>query len=157
MTNVYKIVLILLVVLGLNSCSEKKTKKIHYDRDMCSECKMVISDRHFAVQVVDGKKVNNFDDIGCVFTWLKENKKLDSKTINIYVADMFTDDLIEAKTAFWTDGHTTPMDFGFAAFFIKPKIEVLNFEDVKSKILHSSKLNKAQSVMKCGAGKCGGK
>jgi len=43
---------------------------IHWDRDTCAHCNMVISDSRFAVELVrPGEAALKFDDIGCLIAW----------------------------------------------------------------------------------------
>ena len=58
------------LLLLLSGCKEKDSTapgKIHWDRDMCERCKMAVSDRKFATEIVDPKTKKHyyFDDIGC--------------------------------------------------------------------------------------------
>ena len=163
----FKLLLALLLFFTLLGCEKKENQgphKVHYDRDMCSECKMVISDRNYAAQIVDTQKnkAYNFDDIGCAFIWMKENKPSWIESAKIYVADAESGKFINATDAFWTSGHTTPMDFGYAAHKILPKVKIYQYTEVRENILNSLKNKTTQRAMKCGgdmkcgAGKCGG-
>ncbi len=66
--------------LFIIGCGEKRDlsspKKVHWDRDMCQRCRMVLSDRKFAVEIIEPKsgRVYYFDDIGCAVLWLEEEK-----------------------------------------------------------------------------------
>jgi nitrous oxide reductase accessory protein NosL len=46
-----------LMIFG--GCSKKESdnspKKVHWDRDMCERCKMVLSDRDFATEIINPK------------------------------------------------------------------------------------------------------
>ena len=69
------------IVLGLfftacNSEVNTKPKEVKFDREVCERCKMIISDRNYAVQVVnpqDGKSYYH-DDIGCAILWFEESE-----------------------------------------------------------------------------------
>ena len=69
-----------LLLLSFNGCEKKQIttelQEVHWDRDMCERCKMVTSDRHHAVQVIDPKtgKSYMFDDIGCTLLWFEDEK-----------------------------------------------------------------------------------
>ncbi len=44
-----------------------------YPEDMCSRCKMAISDKRFAGEILSGDgSVRKFDDLGCMFGVLRE-------------------------------------------------------------------------------------
>ena len=135
-----KNLLLLLSTFLLLACSEQKdTNKVaqmHWDRDMCARCVMVISDRKNSVQVQekDSKKIYKFDDLGCMVIWAKE-EKLDYKTSSIWVTDANSGEWIDAKTAFYTSGNSTPMGYGFSAFKSKKNIQnIITFENVINEI-----------------------
>ena len=78
--KIFKILLITAILsIGLlfTGCEEKSktdVAKVHWDRDMCARCVMVVSDRKNTAQVRDPKtgKKYMFDDIGCTILWFKE-------------------------------------------------------------------------------------
>ena len=119
-----RLVLLMGLVLtwGLSSCSKKsydnEAAKMHWDRDMCERCKMAISERKYAVQVVDPKthKVYKFDDIGCTVLWFDEEHISWKDQAKIWITDAKTGEWIDARTAKYTDDSITPMAYGFAAF-----------------------------------------
>lgn len=162
----FRLILLLVMALGFVGCEKEDTSAphtVHYDRDMCSECKMVISDRNYAVQIVDAQnnKAYMFDDIGCALVWSRANTKEWPITPYIYVADQLSTKFINARTAFWTKGHRTPMEFGFAAFEKKPQADFYSFPEMREEALNSKNapqqdVMKCGAEMKCGAGKCGG-
>jgi len=110
-----------LMVLGFSGC-EKKTVggavQMHWDRDMCERCKMAISERKFAVQIIAPKtgKAYKFDDIGCAVLWLEEEKIPWKKEANIWITDAKTGKWINARKALYVSGAITPMAYGFAAY-----------------------------------------
>ena len=64
-------------LLTLSACigGEKSgPEDIHWDRDVCELCKMLISDPKFAAEVRGGekRKLYKFDDIGCAVNWLND-------------------------------------------------------------------------------------
>jgi len=119
-------------------CDDTKTTDltVHWDRDMCSRCVMVVSDRHHTIQVINpttGKKYI-FDDIGCMANWFKsENTSLSDKAI-IWITDVKSGEWIDARKAFYDTEHVTPMDYGFSAHKLKSDIqkdkEVLDYNEV---------------------------
>ncbi|OQX72820.1 MAG: hypothetical protein B6D59_07450 [Campylobacteraceae bacterium 4484_4] len=143
------LLLLLLVLFGLGGCEKKDmtgVEKMHWDRDMCERCKMAISERKFAVQIVDPKTGRHykFDDIGCAVLWLDEEKIPWKEQAIIWITDAKTGNWIDAKKAKYTDDSITPMAFGFAAYTEEtaPKNRrLLDFEYVKKKIFEIEKLN----------------
>jgi nitrous oxide reductase accessory protein NosL len=135
---------LLLASFFLSTGCEKKpvgaVAQMHWDRDMCERCKMAVSDRKFAVQIIDpdSGKTYKFDDMGCAVLWMHENKIPWKDKAIIWVTDAKTGEWIDARKARYTEGAITPMAFGFAAYSQKtlPKgAKVLDFETVSRKIM----------------------
>jgi copper chaperone NosL len=85
------------------SCLSEKIEKpieLHWDRDSCSNCRMVISDKRFAAQVIgENNQVYKFDDIGCAVHWINSNSKQAIRSV--WVKDISGEKWLNAKTAFW--------------------------------------------------------
>ena len=130
--------LILLTFLFIG-CDNKPTSDVptmHWDRDMCDRCVMVISDRKNSIQLrgKTKKQEHRFDDIGCMVIWIKESQ-IDTNKLNIWVNDVKSGEWIDAKKAFYTSGNSTPMDYGFSAYKSKPKDKnILTFDDIYKQI-----------------------
>ena len=139
------------IVLGLfftacNSEVNTKPKEVKFDREVCERCKMIISDRNYAVQVVnpqDGKSYYH-DDIGCAILWFEESEISWKNEAIIYVADANSGKWIDAKKAFWTFGATTPMDFGFSAYESKQDGENFEFTHVVQKVKEKKMKNQSK-------------
>jgi len=103
--------------LGCEQRDENRMRKVHFDRDMCARCAMVISDRKNTLEVIDPKthKVYLFDDFGCMALWFADEQLLDPKEAIIWVTDMQSGKWIDAKKAFYDKGNITPMAFGYSA------------------------------------------
>lgn len=107
-----------LFFMGCDTKIDLSSKDVKWDREICERCKMIMSDRLYAAQVVnpkDGKRYY-YDDIGCTILWFDEEKIPWEDQAIIYVTDAKTGEWIDAKKAFWVFGKVTPMDFGFAAY-----------------------------------------
>ncbi len=107
---------------------------VHWDRDVCERCKMVLSERKYAAEIInpDTGKVYKFDDIGCATLWLEEEHIPWKDRAKIWVTDAKTGEWLDARKALYTDDSITPMAYGIAAFSEKtfPKgHKVLHFED----------------------------
>jgi hypothetical protein len=131
--------LTLLTLFGVSGCGESRQKgeaaKVHWDRDMCERCKMVVSERKFAAEIVDPRtdKIYYFDDIGCAVLWLEEEKIPWAKEAKIWVTDAKTGEWLDARKAKYTDDSITPMAYGIAAFSEKTFPEghkALNYEQI---------------------------
>lgn len=106
--------------IGCSDSSDVKEgmKKVHWDRDMCERCKMVVSERHFGVQMINPSSNRSFmfDDIGCAVLWFQEeNKDWFDKAV-IWINDAKSGEWIDARTASYTLGTLTPMGYGLSAF-----------------------------------------
>jgi nitrous oxide reductase accessory protein NosL len=151
---------LMLFFIGCESKNDSGVGKIHWDRDMCARCVMVVSDRHNTVQLQDptSKKQYVFDDIGCLAIWLEETKPSFKNSVKIWVNDAKDGKFIDAKTAFYTTDNITPMSFGFSAYESKGSIksgkEIIDYQEVLKRSRMKT-LTKEEPIMKCGAGKCG--
>ena len=134
----------LLLTLSFTGCEKKSTTavaEVHWDRDMCARCVMVVSDRVNTVQVrnPDTGKTYMFDDLGCAVLWFDEEKIGWKDRAVIWINDNQTGKWINARTAFYDADNITPMDYGFAAHKDKASIkkgkEVLSFKEVEKRIL----------------------
>ncbi len=151
-SNLFLLFAVFLMVISgfsISGCSKKDQKepvKMHWDRDMCERCKMAISERKYAAQIVNPKtgKHYKFDDLGCAVLWLDEEKIPWKDKAIIWVTDAKTGKWIDAKTAMYTDDSITPMAYGISAFtkdtFPKGK-KVLTFEEAKKVINKIEKFN----------------
>ena len=126
------------------SCEKKisnERKEVHWDRDMCERCKMVVSERNHAAQVLNPQtgKTYMFDDIGCVILWFKEENIQWKDSAKIWITDVKTSKWIDARTAFYDNVHITPMAYGFSANekkeSIKKGLKVIDFNEMSKRVL----------------------
>jgi copper chaperone NosL len=115
MKNKYSILAILIAICC--ACSHSGVKPVPIQpEDMCSYCRMAISAKQFAAELItNDEKIYKFDDTGCMLNFIeKESPKIQA----IYVADFYSDEWIAAKQAHFvaTDAVSTPMGGGFLAF-----------------------------------------
>jgi len=131
------------LLLGFTACEKKNPTDmhgVHWDRDMCERCKMVVSDRHHATQVINPatRRSYMYDDIGCAVIWFKEEKIEWADKAKIWVIDIATGKWIDARTALYDTNNITSMAFGFGAHennsTIKEGEEVINFTEVSNRI-----------------------
>jgi len=128
----------------LSACTKKDplaAQEIHWDRDMCARCRMVISERNHAAQVINIQTHENykFDDIGCVILWFKEENITWKDSAKIWITDIQTSQWIDARTAFYTVDNVTPMAYGFGAHATKEAIEkgrdIISFDEMAKRVL----------------------
>jgi len=148
--NVIKLLLVMgLVFFGFNACDSKKNnteaREVHWDRDMCERCKMVVSDRHHAVQIINPQthKTYMYDDLGCAVLWFKEEHIPWENQAVIWITDAKNGKWIDARKAYYDTGNITPMAFGFAPHLNKEDIakgkEILTYKEVSKKIIEIKK------------------
>jgi len=135
-------------LLTITSCKERSktdVAKVHWDRDMCARCVMVVSDRKNTTQVRDprnGKKYM-FDDIGCAILWFKDEKIEWSNQAVIWITDLTTGEWIDARTAFYDTENITPMVYGFSAHKTKETIkegqEIIDFKELSKRVIKMGK------------------
>jgi hypothetical protein len=131
------------LLLGFTACEKKNPTElhgVHWDRDMCERCKMVVSDRQHAVQVINPVtgRSTMFDDIGCAVLWFEEEKIEWAPEAKIWVIDIATGKWIDARTALYDTNNITSMAYGFAAHennsTIKAEEEMIDFTEVSKRI-----------------------
>lgn len=145
------ITLLLFVTMGFSGCDENvntNIAKVHWDRDMCARCVMVISDRKNSVQVKDPNtgKQYMFDDIGCTVLWFIDANISWKDQAVIWITDVNTGEWIDARTAFYDTDNITPMAYGFSAHKTKDTIlqgkDIINFKEVSKRVIQiESKLH----------------
>jgi copper chaperone NosL len=109
--------------------------------DMCSYCKMVISEKRYAAELIDSEgQAFKFDDIGCMANFLK-NKKNTAKIVAHFVMDFDERQWIKAEEAYYVRSSelATPMNGGLIAFKDRSKAQeaidkfhgtLIRFEDL---------------------------
>lgn len=108
-------------ILLMVACSEQKSGpvEVKWDRDVGQRCMMVLSDRYHAAQIRhnlgNDSEVFKFDDIGCAILWLEEQSWKGDDSIEFWVNDHRDGNWIDARSAWYVDGHTTPMEYGLGA------------------------------------------
>ncbi len=115
--------LVSLVAMLLLACSGDKGTgpvEVKWDRDACTRCRMVLSDRLHAAEVRGGPagqrtEVHKFDDFGCAVLWLDDQPWKNDPRTEFWVIDYKTGKWIDAKKATYVEGHNTPMAYGLGA------------------------------------------
>ena len=145
MRNIKIFLLPIILLFGFLGCEKKISTElhpVHWDRDMCERCKMVVSDRKHTVQVIQTAtgKSYMFDDIGCLALWADEEKIAWFPKAKIWITDLNTGEWIDAREALYDGDHITPMAYGFSAHKnttkIKEKNKYISFDEVYKLILN---------------------
>lgn len=143
------VLIILFFGLFIVGCEKRELGSpadIHWDRDSCERCAMVISDRKYASEIINPKsgKLHKFDNIAGAILWLDENKISWKDEAILWVKDAKNEKWINAREAFYTTGNITPMSYGLAAYASKENLEgksFLNFQEAIEEIYKVEKFN----------------
>jgi len=118
--RILSFITLFVLVLSVIGCSSGP-EPIYYGRDVCSHCKMVISDAKYGAELVTGKgKIYKFDSAECMIDFLNEDqKKLDDPDALFLVTNLAAPgELMDAETAFFLHDkeYQSPMGGNLAAF-----------------------------------------
>lgn len=117
---------------------------IKWDRDTCTRCGMVLSDRRFGAQLRGGPQDanHNFDDIGCVVFWLKAQPWGGDAATRIWVADVGSRGdavrWLDARRAQYVGGKASPMGYDFGAV-AQAEAGSLDFKTMREHVLARGK------------------
>ena len=116
----FELIAAVIVAVLLMGCGQRSTTgpgEIHWDRQTCERCQMVISERRHAVQIreLGARRMHAFDDLGCALLWLDEQQLLPGSEggPEVWAMDSTAGDWIDAREAQFEAGLTTPMAYGF--------------------------------------------
>ena len=132
-----------ITLFTLSGCEQERdtsVRTVHYDRDMCARCAMVVSDRKNTTQAINPQtnKVYMFDDIGCMVLWFDEEKVPWKDKAVIWITDVDTGEWIDARKAFYDTENITPMAYGFSAHKTKEAIkegqEIIDYNEVVRRV-----------------------
>lgn len=136
-------VLMMALIVGwlLSGCADPGTGPVdvHWDRDSCERCRMILSDRNHAAQIRyddanQRSRVRMFDDIGCAVIWLADKPWRDSPSTEIWTTDHRNGEWIDAQSAYYIKGQLTPMEYGLGAQSQRPIEKSLSFSEATSHI-----------------------
>ncbi|MBL0721561.1 MAG: hypothetical protein JJV88_03150 [Sulfurovum sp.] len=154
MYNLNRLIILLIILFTFNGCEKKpitvELRDVHWDRDMCQRCKMVTSDRHHSVQVINPKngKSYMFDDIGCTLLWFEEEQISWKDRAKVWITDGITAEWIDGRDAYYNGDNITPMAFGFTAHKdiknIKYGEKVIKYNQLLEKIKEIEKRNNSR-------------
>ncbi|MFC3886275.1 nitrous oxide reductase accessory protein NosL [Bacillus songklensis] len=118
--------LLFIVVFALAGCNQKDVQPVAIDEktDKCAICNMSVMDNQFATEVVlENGKALKFDDIGCMYNWMAENK--DEKLLAKFVRDYDTKEWVELEKATFVHDKSikTPMAYNVVSFSDKKEAE----------------------------------
>lgn len=115
---------VILLLLGtgvtcLAGCRPGKPQPVDIvlSEDACAACRMAVSDRKFAAEIVSAQgHVDYFDDLGCLVQRVRAQPPDPHSAI--YVVDFNSGAWLDNSTAYflWSKDMPTPMSFGLAAY-----------------------------------------
>ncbi|MBL8791986.1 MAG: nitrous oxide reductase accessory protein NosL [Rhizobiales bacterium] len=112
-------------------------EKVHYGRESCTMCGMIISDPLYAAEIrgAADQKLVKFDDVGCAIHWLRHVKWDDGAIAEFWVMDSGDGTTwLDARKARYLAGAVTPMDYGHAALDDQ-RPDLIDFEKMRSTVL----------------------
>jgi copper chaperone NosL len=109
--------LVITLLAGCWQGSNTGPGEIHWDRQTCERCQMVISERRHAVQIrrLGEPGIHAFDDLGCALLWL-DDQELDAGSEakpEVWVKEPSATAWVDARVARFEAGMPTPMAYGF--------------------------------------------
>jgi copper chaperone NosL len=117
--HAYLTTILLVVCCLFSACGKSEPQPLELvPEDMCSFCRMAISDKRFAAELVTGDgDTLKFDDIGCMLDYIKSNQNAQRITAS-FVADFETREWVRGEAAFFARSaeFKTPMSHGIVAF-----------------------------------------
>ena len=134
---------VIIALVCLSGCKTASIEPVALEReDICSYCKMAISEKQYAAEFIDNDgKAFKFDDIGCMVNFIQTKKV--SNVAAYFVMDLDNKEWLKADDAFFvrTPAFYTPMGGNTAAFKDKSRAQkavemyrgkLLSFKEVLS-------------------------
>jgi len=119
--------IILSFILLLSSCLQEGAVTAEdpiWEKESCSRCRMVLSEKRYAVQrILPSGEVHFYDDLGCALK--HDHAPHEGK---VFVRPHGGDDWVPAEEAKFLSGLRTPMNSGFGA--VKEGGE-MSFDDIQ--------------------------
>jgi len=111
------VLLLTTAVVVMVGCTSPELQPVDiYPEDSCAQCRMAVSDRSFASEIITGdREVLKFDDLGCLETYRKNNPQ--TKIRAMFVSDYEKKTWLPfEKSVIVKTGIMTPMGSGKIAF-----------------------------------------
>jgi copper chaperone NosL len=125
-TYVFCAAVFVLLFLG---CQTNKVEPVALlPEDTCAHCKMAISEKRYAAELIDSEgQAFKFDDITCMAKFIKSNKNT-NKAVAHFVMDFDERQWVKAEDAVYVHSSelSTPMNGGIIAFRNQTKAQEAN-------------------------------
>lgn len=123
-------VMSLFIAIALMSC-EPHTQPVQLGKDECAHCRMKLTEKAFAAELVTQKgKVYKFDDISCAAGFIKGDKIAYEEIFGLYFADYTQPEIwlhADSCVLFFSPEFRSPMNGNVAAFQHEKGINDLPF------------------------------
>ncbi len=137
--------LLFAIVLCGTACISSSLAPVEiYPEDMCSRCRMAISDKRFAGEIlVEVGVVRKFDDLGCLLKDMRDRAARDEPPA--FAVDFERREWVDVKKAYYVQSSriSTPMGSGLIAFKSRSDAEeaaakyggrVMNYADMVASV-----------------------
>jgi len=119
---------VLIFAIFLAACAQKPADPVEIEpSDMCSYCKMAISEKRYAAEFIDKQgEAYKFDDLGCMKQFL-QTKELGQDGGNLFAIEYESRQWLPAQLASFVRSNQfkTPMSGGIVAIREKTRAEQL--------------------------------
>lgn len=107
--------LLMTLLLGFAACAGRPAPRDPlWDRETCAHCRMTISERRYAVQIMGpGAAVRFYDDLGCALN--DRSHKPELREGRLFVRPFGGEAWVEGGAASYAANLRTPMGFGYGA------------------------------------------
>ena len=110
---------VIVAVAVFANCQKRTVEPVGIaPEDMCSYCKMAISEKQYAAELIDAEgQPSKFDEIGCMLNFVKK-RSVSVPAASFFVMDFDQRQWIKADSAYYVSSSelTTPMSGGIIAF-----------------------------------------
>lgn len=133
-----------LFLILLSGCGKESIQAVPIEDgiDICQVCNMGIANDSFATEaILTNGRVYKFDDIGCMYDWLKEQNPSDIEAK--FVRDHHTSTWVPLEQAVFAfdPAYHTPMGYGIFSFQNKKQAEEWIENEGKGKLLSPDQLH----------------
>jgi len=131
------------IVLLFMACTNTKPTPLLVNKDQCEFCKMTVADSRFGAESISSKgRIYKFDDINCMISFTKENKKINMT--QQYVIDYSNNNQLIVANAAWFIVHESiksPMGSNTAAFLVNETAQKIA-NAIPAKVISWDQINK---------------
>jgi len=119
------------------ACTNEEPRPVDIDPgDICQSCKMAISQKKYAAEIVDKDgTVFKFDDVGCMFRFVRQ-RALKDKVEAWFVMDYRTQHWLQAENATYVRSESIPSPMGSGLIALESRADAEEYsQKVHGRIL----------------------